>query len=85
MGPEGAVAIVFRGELQKSENAESEKKKLVKDYEETFATPYKAAELGFIDEIIFPEMTRPKLIQALEMLKNKRDKLPAKKHGNIPL
>ncbi|MSP19193.1 MAG: acyl-CoA carboxylase subunit beta [Bdellovibrionales bacterium] len=85
MGPEGAVAIVFRGELQKSENAESEKKKLVKDYEETFATPYKAAELGFVDEIIFPEMTRPKLIQALEMLKNKRDKLPAKKHGNIPL
>ena len=85
MGPEGAVAIVFRGELQKSQDAEAERKKLVQDYEDTFATPYKAAELGFVDEIIFPETTRPKLIQALEMLKNKRDKMPAKKHGNIPL
>jgi propionyl-CoA carboxylase beta chain len=85
MGPEGAVAIVFRGELQKSQNAEAERKKLVQDYEDTFATPYKAAELGFVDEIIFPETTRPKLIQALEMLKNKRDKMPPKKHGNIPL
>lgn len=85
MGPEGAVAIVFRGELQKAQDAESERKKLVQDYEDTFATPYKAAELGFVDEIIFPETTRPKLIQALEMLKNKRDKMPAKKHGNIPL
>jgi propionyl-CoA carboxylase beta chain len=85
MGPEGAVAIVFRGELQKTADAEAERKKLVQDYEDTFATPYKAAELGFVDEIIFPEMTRPKLIQALEMLKNKRDKMPHKKHGNIPL
>lgn len=85
MGPEGAVAIVFRGELQKSQNVEAERKKLVQDYEDTFATPYKAAELGFVDEIIFPETTRPKLIQALEMLKNKRDKMPHKKHGNIPL
>lgn len=85
MGPEGAVAIVFRGELQKSSDVDAERKKLVQDYEDTFATPYKAAELGFVDEIIFPEMTRPKLIQALEMLKNKRDKMPHKKHGNIPL
>ncbi|MBM4304352.1 MAG: acyl-CoA carboxylase subunit beta [Deltaproteobacteria bacterium] len=85
MGPEGAVAIVFRGELQKSSDVDAERKKLVQDYEDTFATPYKAAELGFVDEIIFPEMTRPKIIQALEMLKNKRDKMPHKKHGNIPL
>ncbi|MFM8315344.1 MAG: acyl-CoA carboxylase subunit beta [Deltaproteobacteria bacterium] len=85
MGPEGAVAIVFRGELQKAKDADTERKKLVQDYEDTFATPYKAAELGFVDEIIFPETTRPKLIQALEMLKNKRDKMPHKKHGNIPL
>ncbi len=85
MGPEGAVAIVFRGELQKGQDPEAERKKLVQDYEDTFATPYKAAELGFVDEIIFPETTRPKLIQALEMLKNKRDKMPPKKHGNIPL
>ena len=79
------VAIVFRGELQKAKDADTERKKLVQDYEDTFATPYKAAELGFVDEIIFPETTRPKLIQALEMLKNKRDKMPHKKHGNIPL
>lgn len=85
MGPEGAVAIIFRGQLQKAANSDTEKKKLVQDYTDTFATPYKAAELGFIDEVIFPEETRIKLIQALEMLKNKRDSLPAKKHGNIPL
>jgi propionyl-CoA carboxylase beta chain len=85
MGPEGAVAIVFRGELQKASDPVEEKKRLVQDYTERFATPYKAAELGYLDEVILPEETRLKLIQALEMLKNKRDKLPPKKHGNIPL
>jgi len=85
MGPEGAVAIIHRGELSKARNADEEKQRLVQEYTETFATPYKAAELGFIDEVIFPEDTRKKLIQALEMLKNKRDRLPPKKHGNIPL
>ncbi|NDG27802.1 MAG: acyl-CoA carboxylase subunit beta, partial [Proteobacteria bacterium] len=85
MGPEGAVAIVFRNELQKSADAVSEKNRLIQEYTDTFATPYKAAELGFVDEIIFPEQTRLKLSQALEMLKNKRDRMPPKKHGNIPL
>jgi propionyl-CoA carboxylase beta chain len=85
MGPDGAVAIIHRSQLQKSSNPEMEKQKLVQEYTETFATPYKAAELGFIDEIISPEVSRPKLIQALEMLKTKRDRLPRKKHGNIPL
>ncbi len=85
MGPDGAVAIIHRAEIQKSSNADATKQKLVQEYGETFATPYKAAELGFVDEIIQPEETRLKLIQALEMLKNKRDRLPAKKHGNIPL
>jgi len=85
MGPEGAVAIVFRGQLAKASNVDAEKARLVQDYTERFATPFKAAELGFVDEIIFPDETRPKLIQALEMLKNKRDRMPAKKHGNIPL
>ena len=85
MGPEGAVAIVFRGQLQNAANPDQEKQNLVQDYVERFATPYKAAELGFVDEIIFPEETRPRLIKALEMLKNKRDSMPPKKHGNIPL
>jgi len=85
MGPEGAVAIIHRGQLTKARNQDEEKARLVKEYTETFATPYKAAELGFIDEVIFPEETRKKLIQSLEMLKNKRDKVPPKKHGNIPL
>jgi len=85
MGPDGAVAIIHRGQLQKSSDVDAEKAKLVQEYTETFATPYKAAELGYIDEIITPETTRPKIIKALEMLKNKRDKMPPKKHGNIPL
>ena len=85
MGPEGAVAIVFRNELSKSSDAGAEKQRLIQEYTETFATPFKAAELGFIDEVIFPEQTRMKIYQALDMLKNKRDRLPPKKHGNIPL
>lgn len=85
MGPDGAVAIIHRAELQAAKNSVEEKAKLVQEYTDTFATPYKAAELGYIDEIIYPEETRLKLIQALEMLKNKRDRLPSKKHGNIPL
>lgn len=85
MGPEGAVAIVFRNELQKAKDPQAEKNRLIQEYSDTFATPYKAAELGFVDEVIFPEQTRFKLSQALQMLKNKRDKMPPKKHGNIPL
>lgn len=85
MGPDGAVAIIFRGQLAGAPNPDDEKARLVKDYSERFATPYKAAELGFVDEVIFPEETRSKLIKALEMLRNKRDRMPAKKHGNIPL
>ena len=71
--------------VAKARNPDEEKMKLVQEYTETFATPYKAAELGFIDEIIFPEDTRRRLIQALEMSKNKRDRNPSKKHGNLPL
>jgi propionyl-CoA carboxylase beta chain len=85
MGPDGAVAIIHRGQLQKAADADAEKQRLVQEYTETFATPYKAAELGYIDEIIEPETTRPKLISALEMLKGKRDRMPPKKHGCIPL
>jgi len=85
MGPEGAVNIIFRDEIAGAESAETERDRLSSDYREKFANPYKAAELGYVDEVIRPEDTRPKIIRSLEMLKNKRDSNPAKKHGNIPL
>jgi propionyl-CoA carboxylase beta chain len=85
MGPDGAVPIIFKGQLQGAKDPESERKRLVQEYSEKFASPYKAAELGYVDGVIFPEETRPRIIQALEMLKNKRDRMPAKKHGCIPL
>lgn len=80
MGPDGAVNIIYRDKL-----SDEEKIKAVDDYRQTFASPYKAAELGYIDEIIYPRQTRQKIIQALEMTRNKRDQNPPKKHGNIPL
>jgi propionyl-CoA carboxylase beta chain len=85
MGPEGAVNIVFRKELAEAEDPATRKDELVAEYRETFANPFKAAELGYIDEVIKPEETRPKIIEALEMLATKRDTNPPKKHGNIPL
>ncbi len=85
MGPEGAVNIIFRDELKDTDDPASRKDELVTGYRETFANPYKAAELGYIDEVIKPEETRPRIIRALEMLANKRDHTPPKKHGNIPL
>jgi propionyl-CoA carboxylase beta chain len=85
MGPDGAVNIVFRKELQAASDPESRRKELEADYRENFANPFKAAELGYIDEVIRPEDTRLKVIQALEMLRHKRDSNPPKKHGNIPL
>ena len=85
MGPDGAVNIIFKNQLTASKDAEKERARLTDDYRKTFANPYKAAELGYIDEVIFPRDTRFKIIQSLEMLKDKRDKNPPKKHGNIPL
>jgi len=85
MGPEGAVNIVFRKELAEAEDPAARREELVDDYREKFANPFKAAELGYIDEVIKPEETRPKIIEALEMLATKRDTNPPKKHGNIPL
>jgi len=85
MGPDGAVNIVFRKELQGVSDFETKRKELEADYRETFANPWKAAELGYIDEVILPEETRPKVIAALDMLATKRDANPPKKHGNIPL
>jgi propionyl-CoA carboxylase beta chain len=85
MGPEGAVNIILLKELAAARDPEAERQRLIAEYREKFANPYKAAELGYIDEVIQPEDTRPRVIRALEMLKTKRQELPAKKHGNIPL
>jgi propionyl-CoA carboxylase beta subunit len=85
MGPDGAVNIIFRRELEKAEDPVKRKAELVTDYREKFASPYVAAERGYVDDVIEPKETRPRLINALEMLSNKRETNPAKKHGNIPL
>jgi acetyl-CoA carboxylase carboxyltransferase component len=85
MGPEGAVSIIFRKELEKARDPVKKKAELVAEYKEKFANPYVAAQRGYIDDVIEPKETRPRLINALEMLSNKRDANPAKKHGNIPL
>ena len=85
MGPEGAVNILHRRELAAAKDPEALRTKLVSEFREKFANPYIAAELGYVDEVIMPRETRPRIIQALEMLRNKRDKNPPKKHGNIPL
>jgi propionyl-CoA carboxylase beta chain len=85
MGAEGAVNIISRKQIQKAQDPDSERQRLVAEYREKFANPYKAAELGYIDDVIDPADSRPRIIQALRMLKTKRDINPPKKHGNIPL
>lgn len=85
MGPEGAVNVIFRREIAEANDPAARKAELVEDYRRRFANPYVAAAAGFIDNVIEPRETRPHLINALEMLQNKRDSLPPKKHGNIPL
>ncbi len=85
MGPDGAVNIIFRKEMETSADPKQRKAELVAEYREKFANPYIAAERGYLDDIIEPHETRPRLINALEMLRNKRDVNPSKKHGNNPL
>jgi propionyl-CoA carboxylase beta chain len=85
MGPEGAVNIVYRRELQKADDPEQLRREKVEEFRERFANPYIAAERGWVDDVIQPRDTRPKLIAALRMLETKRDINPPKKHGNIPL
>ena len=85
MGPEGAVNIVYRRELQRAEDPEKLRQEKVAEFRERFANPYIAAERGYIDDVIQPRDTRPRLIAALRMLETKRDTNPPKKHGNIPL
>jgi propionyl-CoA carboxylase beta chain len=85
MGPEGAVDIVYKRELDRAENRAETRQKKIEEFRDRFANPYVAAERGYVDAVIQPRETRKKLIQALEMLETKRDKNPPKKHGNIPL
>jgi len=85
MGPDGAVNIIFRNEIAKSKEPEATRAAFVADYREKFANPYKAAELGFIDEVIHAKTLRQRLHRSLEMLKDKRDTNPPRKHTNIPL
>jgi propionyl-CoA carboxylase beta chain len=85
MGPEGAVNIVFRKELESADDPEARRAELIADYRERFANPYSAAERGYLDEVIEPRRTRPVLIDALETALTKRELRPRRKHGNIPL
>jgi len=85
MGPEGAVNIVYKREIEKSTNPDADRATKIEEFRERFANPYVAAERGYLDAVIRPRDTRRKLIQALEMLENKRATNPPKKHGNIPL
>lgn len=85
MGPKGAVEIIFRKEIEQAADKEQATEQKVNEYREKLANPYIAAERGFIDEVIVPSETRPKLIKALRFLENKVDSNPKKKHGNIPL
>lgn len=85
MGAEGAVGILYRREISGAENPEAARREKIEEYQDKFASPYVAAERGFIDEVIEPRHTRQKLIRALKLLENKRDTNPPRKHGNIPL
>jgi acetyl-CoA carboxylase carboxyltransferase component len=85
MGPEGAVNIIFRRDLAKAEDPDALRKQLVAEYREKFANPYVAASRGYVDAVIEPRETRPRLINGLQMLRDKRDRNPARKHGNMPL
>jgi len=85
MGPEGAVNIIFRRDIEQSENPAARRAELIAEYAGRFATPFVAAERGYVDDVIEPQETRPRLIKALEVLRTKRETLPPRKHGNLPL
>ncbi len=85
MGADGAVNIIFRKDIAEAEDKEATRKKIVEEYGGEFATPYKAAERGFVDDVIEPSTSRQRIVDAFKMLEGKREKRPAKKHGNLPL
>lgn len=85
MGPEGAANIIFKNEIAESEDPKTTRGEMIEGYKAEFATPYKAAERGFVDDVIEPSATRPRIADALNMLASKRETRPAKKHGNLPV
>lgn len=85
MGPDGAANIIFKNEIKNSDDPIATRQEKIKEYEDKFASPYEAAKRGYVDDIIEPDSTRPRVIAALEMLAGKRESRPSKKHGNIPL
>jgi acetyl-CoA carboxylase carboxyltransferase component len=85
MGAEGAVNIIHRREIGSAEDAETKRSELIEDYSSKFSNPFIAAERGYVDDVIEPQETRRKLVQSLEMLRSKRETIPQRKHGNIPL
>lgn len=85
MGPQGAANIIFRKEIKESDDPQRTREEKIQQYSEEFATPYKAAERGFVDDVIEPAATRARLVDAFDMLASKRETRPAKKHGNFPV
>ena len=85
MGPEGAVNILYRREIETADDPDAFRTRMVREFREKFANPYVAADRGFVDEVIRPRQTRRRLISALRSLDTKRDTNPPRKHGNIPL
>jgi len=85
MGPDGAVNIIYKREIEAADDPEKTRNEFIEQYRDNFANPYRAAELGYIDEVIPPDLLRPRLIRALEMLRDKRQTNLPRKHGNIPL
>ncbi|MGE5460760.1 MAG: acyl-CoA carboxylase subunit beta [Solirubrobacterales bacterium] len=85
MGPDGAVNVVFKKEIEKAEDPAARRGELIGEYQRKFANPYVAAERGFVDDVIEPSETRPRLVKAMRMLATKRESVPARKHGNMPL
>jgi propionyl-CoA carboxylase beta chain len=85
MGPEGAVQIIFKKEIEDSKDPKAREKELVREYRDRFANPYIAARMGYLDDVIEPSETRPRVINAFTVLRTKRETRPPKKHGNIPL
>jgi acetyl-CoA carboxylase carboxyltransferase component len=85
MGPDGAVNVVFKKQIEKAEDPAAARADLIAEYQNKFVTPYIAAERGFVDDVIEPADTRPRLVKALRMLATKRESVPARKHGNMPL
>jgi propionyl-CoA carboxylase beta chain len=85
MGPEGAVNILYRREIEQAADPEERRRVKIDEYRDRFANPFVAAERGYVDDVIEPHETRGRVIRALRMLRNKADTMPRKKHGNIPL